>query len=131
MMSSTIKKHPLFPFIEIGRLVDFAHRDGYADDPRFIAHPDEWTFRIQGAHISYICRSEQDARLQAERTLFLHSPDLTEHYLQTARHDQDLELMTRLANACGYWKGRSEERATLNRHVTAAIKLLQRTGGNY
>ncbi len=127
----SIKPHPAFPFIEIGRLVDFARRGGYADDPHFITHPDEWTFRIEGGHVSYLCRSEQDARQQAERTLFLHSPELAEQHLQAARRNQDLELITRLANAGGYWRGRSEERATLSRHVTAAIQLLQRTGGHY
>lgn len=130
-MTSTIKPHPTFPFIEIGRLLDFARRDGYADDPRFTAHPDEWTFRIPGGHITYICRGEQKACRQAERTLFLHTPELAEHYLQIARRDQDLELMTRLANGCGYWRGRSEAQASFSQHVTAAIQLLQRTSDNY
>lgn len=123
-MSSSIKSHPSFPFITIGRVLDFARSDGRPARYSSKTDIDDWTFRIPGGHVSCLCQSEHEACLLAERTLFLLTPDLAEHYLQIARRDHDMEMVARIASARGYWKGRSEERARASSQITEAIKLL-------
>lgn len=44
---------------------------------------------------------------------------------------QNLNLMTRINNACGHWKGHAKEHTTLPQQIAAAIRLLQRTDEIY
>lgn len=121
-----ISKHPLFPFIEIGRAIDFAKRNGNALEIDLCNESsDEWSFRFEGCDESPIVRSEVEAIIEAEKQLFLKQPDLVRERIGTALDNDDLKLAMLLSERAGYRAGKRDEKIHIHAAIVPIIRSLQ------
>lgn len=123
MHSSSIKKHPLFPFIEIGRTVDFA-KAAECEHPEFICS-DDWSFQIEKLSGLGTYRSESAAISASEKTLFSNYGHLVDGYLKEAIESKNLELALSLAERRGYWLGKDKRQQEIAGIINSALSILK------
>jgi hypothetical protein len=115
---STIKVHPLYPFVRIGLAYDLYPR--LAENPQeHVVRPDEWTIDLDNGGLdgaSYW--SEADAYAAVDNEIFCEfRAKLIERQIQLAQENEDWPLVLRLvdgrARAEGYRKGLADSCAAL------------------
>ncbi|EIU1413927.1 hypothetical protein [Pseudomonas aeruginosa] len=104
---SSIKKHPLYPFFDIGLLGDFRLQDERLEGHFGDYPPTSWLVRVSGAAREYWAFfTEHEAISACERNLF-DRPYFVAACLCRAVEDGDAEVAVRLASGLAYNEGRS------------------------
>jgi hypothetical protein len=125
MHSSSINKHPRFPFIDIGRTVDYAKQAGEYHHPDFIGSEDDWSFQIEKLSGLGTYRSESEAISASEKALFANYSHLADKYLEEAIESKNLELALSLAERRGFWQGRDQRQREIAVIVNDALSILK------
>lgn len=124
MHSSSIKKHPRFPFIDIGRTVDFAKKAAEYQHPDFICS-DDWSFQIENLSGLGTYRSESEAISASEKILFTYYGQLVDSYLKVAIESKNIELVMSLAERRGYWLGKDQRQKEIAGIINNALSILK------
>lgn len=130
---STVKVHPLYPFVRIGLAYDLY--PGLAANPGdHVVHPDEWTIDLENRGLDGASYWSEAAAYDAVEAVLFDEwhIDMIERQILLAREQADWDLVLRLvegrAHAQGYRVAQKNFAAMLRQYEKPLKELLRLTG---
>jgi hypothetical protein len=102
------------PMVRVGTALDFAVRDGYANNVNFIGTEADWTFEIEGWASEVWCSSKLEAVRAAQEMLFSQFAHRIDHFCKELVAAGKTSAALKLAELKGRWLASTpQQRKTL------------------